>query len=182
MRNRSLPPVFASLWCLGLGGCLSAALNHPLNDPGDWGREPAFVIGGTVHGANGALTLQNSNGTQLNVTNGSFRFETPMVTSAWYRVTVRGGTSTRTACRVSKGSGTVGTRRCGERVDHLRLRASGADFGKKSRFARLRAATGLLARRSPRSHWHRDSNNKRPEALPRSAGPQQKKYTGDFSK
>jgi hypothetical protein len=106
MRNRSLSPVFASLWCLGLGGCLSAALDHPL-DPGDGGREPAFAIGGTVHGANGALTLQNSNGTQLNVTNGSFRFETPMVSTALYRVTVAVRPREQT-CTVRNGAGTVG--------------------------------------------------------------------------
>jgi hypothetical protein len=92
---------------MGLGGCLSSALNHPLSDPGDWGRDPAFTIGGTVRGADGAFTLQNSNGTQLNVTNGSFRFETPMVSSAWYRVTVAVEPREQT-CNVSKGSGTVG--------------------------------------------------------------------------
>ena len=107
MRNRSLPPVLASLWCLGLGGCLSAALNHPPSDAGDWGREPTFAIGGTVKGAQGALTLQNSNGTQVNVTNGSFRFEAAMVPTAWYRVTVAVGPREQT-CSVTNGSGTVG--------------------------------------------------------------------------
>jgi len=107
MRNRSLPPVLASLWCLGLGGCLSSALNHPSPDAGDWGRDPTFAIGGTVQGARGAVTLQNSNGTQLNVTNGSFRFDTPMVSSAWYRVTVAVRPREQT-CSVTNGAGTVG--------------------------------------------------------------------------
>ena len=93
---------------MALGGCFSADVEDPLTGPGYWGRDPTYSIGGKVQGANGLLTLQNSNGTQLHVdSDGAFAFETPMVTSAWYNVTVavlpRGQ-----ACKVDNGSGTVG--------------------------------------------------------------------------
>ena len=60
-------------------------------------------------GTAGVLTLQNSNGTLLNVaTDGSFAFETPMVSSALYNVTVAVPPQTQT-CSVANGSGTVGS-------------------------------------------------------------------------
>src|SRR3982751_4102585 len=89
MRNRRLPQLFAaSLLCLGFGGCFPDQADGPpwldYLDP-----DPTFGIGGTVEGADGALTLQNSNGTILNVAaDGSFAFETRMVSSAQYDVKV----------------------------------------------------------------------------------------------
>jgi hypothetical protein len=84
-------------------------MDDPTSEPDYLGdRDPTFAIGGTVRGAQGVFTLQNSNGTQLTVSsNGRFAFETPMVSSASYHVTIavlpRGQT-----CSVSNGSGTVG--------------------------------------------------------------------------
>ena len=51
--------------------------------------------------------LQNSNGTNLIVAaDGSFAFETPMVSSAIYNVTIAVQPNSQT-CRVANGSGTV---------------------------------------------------------------------------
>ena len=59
-------------------------------------------------GVAGVLTLQNSNGTLLNVAaEGAFAFETPMVASALYNVTVAVAPAAQT-CDVVNGSGTVG--------------------------------------------------------------------------
>jgi hypothetical protein len=98
----------AGLLCIALGGCFSTDVEDPLAGPGYWGRDPTYPIGGKVQGAKGLLTLQNSNGTQLRIdSDGAFVFETPMVSTAWYNVTVavlpRGQ-----ACKVANGSGTVG--------------------------------------------------------------------------
>ena len=69
----------------------------------------SFYIGGRVEGASGALTLQNSNGTILIVTQeGAFTFGTPMVSSALYNVTVAVPPNSQ-ACKVTNGSGTVGS-------------------------------------------------------------------------
>ncbi len=58
-------------------------------------------------GASGALTLQNSNGTHADVArDGSFTFETQMVPSAIYNVTVAVHPTSQT-CMVANGSGTV---------------------------------------------------------------------------
>jgi len=113
MRNRrrkllTAGLLSAGLLCIALGGCFSAEVDDPLDGPAFWGRDPTYSIGGKVQGAQGLLTLQNSNGTQLRVdSDGAFAFETPMVSSAWYNVTVavlpRGQ-----ACKVANGSGTVG--------------------------------------------------------------------------
>jgi hypothetical protein len=113
MQNRRRKLLYAGLLsagllCLALGGCFSAEVEDPLDAPGYWSRDPTYSIGGEVRGAEGALTLQNSNGTQLRVdANGAFAFDTAMVSSAWYNVTVavvpRGQD-----CRVTNGSGTVG--------------------------------------------------------------------------
>ena len=108
MRNRRPTVIATGLLCIALGGCFFADVDDPLAEPDYRGSDPTFVIGGTVQGAKGVLTLQNSNGTQLSVaSNGVFAFETPMVSSARYHVTVavRPGEQT---CRVSNGSGTVG--------------------------------------------------------------------------
>jgi hypothetical protein len=108
MKNRCLVNLFAGLLCLNLGACLP----EDADDPPSWmdysGPTPTFSIGGTVAGTAGVLTLQNSNGTLLNVaTDGSFAFETPMVPSALYNVTVAVPPQAQT-CTVANGSGTVG--------------------------------------------------------------------------
>ena len=109
MRNRCLVTLSAGLLCLSLGACFP----EYADDPPSWldysGPTPTFSIGGTVTGTAGVLTLQNSNGTLLSVaTDGSFEFETPMVSSALYKVTVAVPPQTQT-CSVSNGSGTVGS-------------------------------------------------------------------------
>lgn len=101
MWNRSIASlVAANVVCLGLGSCTFE---------GDETRPPpTFSIGGTVAGAAGSVVLQNSNGTILIVaSDGSFAFETPMVPSALYNVTVVVPPDFHT-CRVANGAGTVG--------------------------------------------------------------------------
>lgn len=97
------------LLCLALGAC-----NLGEDDPrialltaDDEGPNPTFSIGGTVAGATGPIALQNSNGTNLIVTqDGSFTFGTPMVSSALYNVTVAVSPNSQ-VCKVTNGSGTV---------------------------------------------------------------------------
>ena len=108
MKNRRLVNLFAGLLCLSLGACFPEFIDDP-----SWidysGPTPTFSIGGTVTGTIGALTLQNSNGTLLNVaSDGSFAFETSMVSSALYNVTVAVPPRMQT-CSVANGSGTVGS-------------------------------------------------------------------------
>jgi hypothetical protein len=108
MRTRCLALLIAGLPYLALGGCFS----EEADDPTSWlaysAPTPTFSIGGTVAGMAGALTLQNSNGTLLYVaTDGSFTFETPMVSSALYNVTVAVPPPAQT-CTVANGAGTVG--------------------------------------------------------------------------
>jgi len=108
MKNRCLVSLFAGLACLAIGACFPEDADDP-----SWidysGPTPTFSIGGTVAGTAGVLTLQNSNGTLLNVAaDGSFAFETPMVTSALYNVTVAVPPQAQT-CSVANGSGTVGS-------------------------------------------------------------------------
>ena len=84
MRIRCLAHLLAVLPCLGLGSCLFDEMDAGWIDHS--APPPTFSIGGTVTGVTGVagvLTLQNSNGTLLNVTtDGSFEFEKPMVPSA----------------------------------------------------------------------------------------------------
>jgi hypothetical protein len=108
MRKSYNATVFAGLLCLSLGACFS----FEPDDAPSWSDystpAPTFSIGGTAAGVAGGLTLQNSNGTQLLVSeDGSFTFGTPMVTSALYNVTVAVPPRAQT-CTVSHGSGTVG--------------------------------------------------------------------------
>lgn len=109
MRIRCLAHLLAVLPCLGLGSCLFDEMDAGWIDHS--APPPTFSIGGTVTGVTGVagvLTLQNSNGTLLNVTtDGSFEFEKPMVPSALYNVTVAVPPSAQT-CAVENGSGTVG--------------------------------------------------------------------------
>jgi hypothetical protein len=101
MWNRSIASLIAAnMLCLGLGGCIFE---------GDETRPaPTFSIGGTVAGAAGSVVLQNSNGTLLIVvSDGSFKFGTPMVPTALYNVTVVVPPEFHT-CRIENGAGTVG--------------------------------------------------------------------------
>ena len=110
MWNRSNASLLAAgALCLGLGACIFEADDDPaslfaVDDPGP---SPTFSIGGKVLGASGTVVLQNSNGTLLIVTrDGSFAFDTPMVPSALYNVTVVVPPDFQT-CRVANGAGTV---------------------------------------------------------------------------
>jgi hypothetical protein len=98
--------VAASLCSLGLAACKNDHEGPPSG--GDTPIPiPTFTIGGTVTGSTGALTLQNSNGTQLNVAaSGAFVFATPMTAGASYNVTVA-IPPTSQSCTVTNGSGTV---------------------------------------------------------------------------
>lgn len=101
----------ASVLCSSLGAC-----NLGDDDPqaglltaDDGALIPTFSIGGTVAGATGPIALQNSNGTNLIVArDGSFTFGTPMVSSALYNVTVAVPPKSQ-ACKVTNGSGIVGS-------------------------------------------------------------------------
>jgi hypothetical protein len=106
MWNRNLCSLLAvSLFSLSLTAC------HDDEDPPP-GIDPqvpisTYSIGGTVTGSSGPLTLQNSNGTQLNVAaSGPFVFSTQMTPGASYDVTVA-IPPTSQACTVTNGSGTV---------------------------------------------------------------------------
>jgi hypothetical protein len=97
-----------SLLCLSLGACVfEAGSSASLLSAEETAWNPTFSIGGTVTGANGPIALQNSNGTNVIVpADGSFDFETEMVPSAIYNVTVAVQPTFQT-CRVANGSGTV---------------------------------------------------------------------------
>jgi len=110
MWNRSIASLLAaSAFCLALGACSLEAEDDPssLIAGGDSGPSPTYSIGGTVAGATGSVALQNSNGTVLILAgDGSFAFDTPMVPSALYNVTVVVQPRFQT-CRVTNGAGTV---------------------------------------------------------------------------
>jgi hypothetical protein len=107
MCNRNLFSLLAvSLFSLGLTACHNDDDDPP---PGLDPQIPAstYSIGGTVTGSTGPLTLQNSNGTQLNVAaSGPFTFATQMTTGASYNVTVA-IPPTSQSCTVTNGTGTV---------------------------------------------------------------------------
>ncbi|MES1263250.1 MAG: hypothetical protein ABUL69_02765, partial [Peristeroidobacter soli] len=105
MWNRNLCSLIAiSLFSLSLTACG--------DDDSTPGLDPqipitTYSIGGTVTGSTGALTLQNSNGTQLNVAaSGPFTFSAQMTPGASYNVTVAIPPTSQT-CTVTNGSGTV---------------------------------------------------------------------------
>src|SRR5690348_2245945 len=104
MWNRNLLSLFAvGVFSLGLGAC------HNDDDPPPGFDTPVatFSIGGTVTGSTGPLTLQNSNGTQLNVAaSGPFTFATQMTPGATYEVTVAIPPASQ-SCTVTNGTGTV---------------------------------------------------------------------------
>jgi len=92
-----------TLLCSGLGSCVLDG------EDDDGARTPTFTIGGRVAGTTGPVALQNSNGTILIVNrDGSFTFGTPMVSTALYNVTVAVPPNSQ-ACKVTNGSGTVGS-------------------------------------------------------------------------
>ena len=102
MWNRYIVNMLAGgACCLCLG-----AINLRAQDD-ELGPSPTFSIGGHVEGMTAPVVLQNSNGTLLIVDrDGSFKFETPMVPSAIYNVTVPVAQGAQ-SCRVSNGAGTV---------------------------------------------------------------------------
>ena len=106
-RNRA-NQLAGSLLCLSLGACVFEADDSALRLSADeTGPNPTYSIGGTVTGAGGPNALQNSNGTNVIVaTDGSFDFETQMVPSAIYNVTVAVHPTSQ-ACMVANGAGTV---------------------------------------------------------------------------
>ena len=109
MRNRTVNLLALGVLCAGLGACVFDG-----DDPeaaliaaDDARPAETFSIGGSVEGATGVLTLQNSNGRTLTLArDGSFAFETRMVSSAIYNVTVPVHPDSQT-CLVAHGSGTV---------------------------------------------------------------------------
>jgi len=106
-RNRA-NQLAGSFLCLSLGACVYEADDSAsLLSADETGPNPTFSIGGTVTGASGPIALQNSNGTNVIVaTDGSFDFETQMVPSAIYNVTVAVHPTSQT-CMVANGAGTV---------------------------------------------------------------------------
>ena len=92
MRNRIVTLLAASVLCSLLGACIFDGDEDPqpiLLVADDSRPAPTFFVGGRVEGASGALTLQNSNGRTLTLArDGAFTFETQMVPSAIYNVTV----------------------------------------------------------------------------------------------
>jgi hypothetical protein len=109
MRNQIVCLLAVSLLCQSLGGCAFDG-DEPqlaLLAADDAPRGRTFFIGGRVEGATGVLTLQNSNGRILTLDrDGSFNFDTQMVSNAFYNVTVAVHPDSQT-CVVAQGSGTV---------------------------------------------------------------------------
>ena len=109
MWQRNLSNLLAGgLLCLSLGACVFEADDSAsLLSADETGPNPTFSIGGTVTGASGPLALQNSNGTNVIVaTDGAFDFETQMVPSAIYNVTVAVHPASQT-CMVANAAGLV---------------------------------------------------------------------------
>ncbi len=109
MWHRTLANLLAgSLLCLSVGACVFEADDSEyLLAADEAGPNPTFSISGTVTGASGPIALQNSNGTNVIVpTDGSFAFETQMVSSAIYNVTVAVAPNSQT-CMVARGAGIV---------------------------------------------------------------------------
>ncbi|MBC7976851.1 MAG: hypothetical protein H7138_17895 [Myxococcales bacterium] len=69
-----------------------------------------FLVGGTISGLAGTVTLQNNAGDDLPLTaNGTFAFATPLLSGATYNVTVKTQpTVPSQTCAVANRSGTVG--------------------------------------------------------------------------
>jgi hypothetical protein len=109
MRNQIVCQLAIALLCAGLDACTFDGddAQLPLLAAEDSPPGQTFFIGGRIEGATGALTLQNSNGRTLTLDrDGSFAFETQMVSSAIYNVTVVVHPNAQT-CLVAHGAGTV---------------------------------------------------------------------------
>lgn len=109
MWHRTFANLLAgSLLCLGVGACVFETDDSAyLLAADETGPNPTFSIGGTLTGASGPIALQNSNGTNVIVPkDGSFAFETHMVSSAIYNVTVAVAPNSQT-CMVARGAGIV---------------------------------------------------------------------------
>ncbi len=111
MRIRIFCLLAASVLCPSLGACVFDGGDPPfaLLSAEDLSAGRTFFIGGRLEGATGVVTLQNSNGRTLTlIRDGAFTFDTQMVPSALYNVTVAVHPESQT-CRVAHGSGTVGS-------------------------------------------------------------------------
>jgi hypothetical protein len=109
MRNQIVCLLATAVLCAGLDACIfdGDGAQLPLLAAEDSPPGRTFFIGGRIEGATGAVTLQNSNGRTLTVDrDGSFAFETQMVSSAIYNVTVAVHPNAQT-CVVAHGAGTV---------------------------------------------------------------------------
>jgi len=86
---------------VGGGDVTSVAINCATN---------RYMIGGTISGLAGTVTLQNNGGDDLAVTsNGSFAFSTSLPSGSTYSVTVKTQPATPSqTCAVASGAGTVG--------------------------------------------------------------------------
>lgn len=85
---------------VGSGDVTSIAINCTTN---------GYLIGGTINGLLGTVTLQNNGGDNLDITsNGTFAFATPVTSGATYAVTVLTQPATPSqTCVVTEGSGSV---------------------------------------------------------------------------
>jgi hypothetical protein len=111
MRNRIFCLPVLGVLCSNLGACVFDGGDPPfaLLSAEDLPVGRTFFIGGHLEGATGVVTLQNSNGRTLTlVRDGAFAFDTQMVPTALYNVTVAVPPNSQT-CRVAHGSGTVGS-------------------------------------------------------------------------
>jgi hypothetical protein len=109
MRTRIFWLLAVSVLCPNLGACVfdGGDPRFPLLSAEDLPAGRTFFIGGRLEGATGVVTLQNSNGRTLTlIRDGDFAFETQMVQTALYNVTVAVHPNSQT-CRVAHGSGTV---------------------------------------------------------------------------
>jgi large repetitive protein len=86
---------------VGGGNVTSVAINCTTN---------RYMVGGTISGLVGTVTLQNAGGDDLDVTsNGTFAFATPVLSGSTYNVTVLAQPLVPSqTCTVSAGTGTVG--------------------------------------------------------------------------
>lgn len=117
-----------------------------------------FTIGGTVSGLSGSgLILLNNGNDEVEIdSNGTFTFPDTLPTGAQYSVTV-GSQSTNQSqtCRVSNGSGTVGTMN----VTSVRVTCTAAEFGIGGHVSHLRGS-GLVLQNNGGDHLRIASNGR----------------------
>jgi hypothetical protein len=110
MGNRTVNLLAGGLLCSALGACVfdrNVESPSTLVAADDFSPVRTFFIGGSVQGVTGVVTLLNSNGRTLTlVRDGAFAFETQMVSSAVYNVTVAVHPDSA-ICVVAHGAGTV---------------------------------------------------------------------------